>query len=192
MRTTHFWPLLLAVTAMVCASCGDSQQVNAVDGELSANLDRLCAWTGMTRAGPIKSIKYPDKDDSSYVVSVELAVGKRIRAFRLWFDSDRQLERFMPDDLRIEVGVGNDTLHDSQARDACMAAVRRLNEHLGWKWHSGPAIQKIGQDFLVTYQTLSDEQMISTENDTVMISLDPYVSFLVTPSGVVFGALWGA
>jgi hypothetical protein len=81
-------------------------------------------------------------------------------------------------------GIGFDTLKDPKTRRWAVAAVKRVNQHLGWKFAFGPEIQKIGRDVLVTYETVSREEQKRTGYSYV----DPYISFLISPKGTVFAA----
>jgi hypothetical protein len=70
----------------------------------------------------------------------------------------------------------------------CVQAVAELNKLLGWKYASGPYIQRVRSGFLVSFVTVTAEEQKRSNYEY----LDPYVSFLVTPRGTVFGGFWGA
>ena len=88
----------------------------------------------------------------------------------------------------VDAGVGEDTLKNGRQRRVCVIAVAKLNKLLGWKYAAGPYIQRVASGFLVTFVTVTAEEQKRANYEF----LDPYVSFLVTPKGTVFGGFWGA
>ncbi len=72
------------------------------------------------------------------------------------------------------------------------STTRPLGERLRWQWVSGPLIQRVREDFVVTYITMSEEEQTAAMQGPEMVLLHPYVSFLVTPKGIVFGGFPGS
>ena len=69
-------------------------------------------------------------------------------------------------------------------REWAVAAAKKVNAHLKWKFAFGPEIQRIGRDIAVTYETVSREEQKRANYSYV----DPYITFLVSPKGTLFAA----
>jgi hypothetical protein len=158
--------------------------------ELSAPVDDLCSWTGMKRSGPIIRIERWRTANPGYNASVRLNVDGAVRPYVVRFDSHRHLMSFEPEpfyDLsKMSQGLGYDTVKDSKTRFTCVSAVDKLNQHLRWTWYGRPAIQQVGRDFIVTYETVSPAEQKKA------MYLDPYVSFLVTSKGTIYATFFGS
>lgn len=148
----------------------------------------LCSWTGMRR--PAKSqIQRVEPFDRGSVLYLDLIVDGDTRAYRVSLDTEQRVTSFMPQHFNFgDVGLGYDTHKDQRARAMCLRAIYRVNDRLGWKWVSGPQMQRVGQNYVVSFETVSEEE----QSESGGAFLDPYVSFLITPKGTVFGGFWGA
>jgi hypothetical protein len=185
---------LLPTALFLCfaGSCVAEERGDKASQELSSRIDQLCQWTGMTRHGPITSIEQWHTKNPGYNVSVDLGVGRTIYHYLVRFDGERKLISFIPGAFQFgNASLGADTLRDPKARALSIAAVNKLNQQLHWKRYGPETIQKIHGAFCVTYQTVSKEKQAKSEARGKYF-LDPYVSFLVTRGGIVFGAFWGA
>jgi hypothetical protein len=182
--------LLLAIVVLsLCGSCVGPRVHSLAQPELSSSIDQLCAGTGLKRTSPIKSVEQGRTTDPGYTVRLDMAADRRVLHYVVRFDSHYELLSFKPEPLDLGgVGLGADTVKEAKTRAICTAAVARLNRQLHWKFFGRAAIQKVREGYLVTYETVSEEQ----QKRAKYAYLDPYVSFLVTPDGTVFGVFLGA
>ena len=182
----HIATILLCVSLLGCST---AQRQSQARQELDSSVDDLCRWTGMNRSGPLTAFKRWPTDDPRYTVTTQLNIDGSVRPFTVGFDSRRHVRSFTPEpfDLsNMSHGLGYDTVKDPKTRARCIAAVNKLNQYLQWTSYGRPAIQKVGSDFIVTYETVSPAE--SKKN----MYLDPFVSFLITPQGTVFATFFGA
>ena len=183
----HIAVFLLCLSLIGCSTCQREPQARQ---ELDSSVTDLCRWTGMNRDGPVTAFKRWTTDHPRYSVTAQLNIDGSVRLFTLTFDSSRQVLDFTPepfDDLSImSRGLGSDTVKDHKTRARCIAAVNKLNQHLKWTWYGRPAIQKVGSNFLVTYVTVSPDESKKRPY------LDPFVSFLMTPNGIIFATFFGS
>jgi hypothetical protein len=180
--------LLVCVFLFGCSSFTTTAETRH---ELDGAINQLCHWTGLRRLGPVTSVERWRTNDPGYNVRLQLAVDGSPRPYVVRFDSRRRLLSFEPEsfDLSgVSQGLGYDTVKDRHARACSIAAVNHLNEHLRWTWYGQPAIQRVGPDFLVTYETVSAAE----QRRSHYMYIDPYVSFVVTPKGTVFATFFGS
>lgn len=155
---------------------------------LTRTIDQLCSWTGMMRSSPILKVERWRTEKPGYNVAVRLAVEGAVKQYLIRFDSERTLLSFTPVGQNLgHTSLGADSVRDPAARDACIAAIAKLNKNLRWIWYGSAAIQRVGLNFIVTYASVSDKDLKKPN----VIYIDPMVSFLVTPRGTVFSAFWG-
>jgi hypothetical protein len=155
---------------------------------LTRSVDELCRHTGMTRVGPIGNIERLQPGSTGYVISVHLNADGTTRPYRIPYRSENHPVAFRPDEFYLSEagkGLGFDTVKDTEVRSRCIAAVSRLNQHLQWTWYGPAAIQPLGENYIVTYETVSPAEQ---KKD---LYLDPYVTFVVTPKGTVFAVFFG-
>jgi hypothetical protein len=155
-------------------------------------LEQLCGWTGLQRLGDLRDARCGSEHDAGCVAKVDLAVDGKRTHYRINFCREHgrlKICNFIPENYDWhDVGLGSDTLKDRQARAYALAAVKKLNQHLQWKWVFGPEIQRVGHDIVVSYETVSPEE----QKKSGYSYLDPYISFLVSPKGTVFAGFFGA
>ena len=191
MRTVqHIATFLLCMTLAGCSSVQGETQTRQ---KLDSSVDDLCSWTGLKRSGPVNAIKRYPTDDFRYTVTVGLDVDGSVRPFEVGFDSQHHIRTFAPELFNLSnlrQGLGYDAVKDPKTRARCIAAVNKLNQHLKWIWYGRAAIQRMGQDFVVTYETLSAGELMKLMKKGSC--LDPYVSFVVTRIGTVFVTFIGA
>lgn len=180
--------LIAASLQPICAAAPAAAEYTA----LTKAVDQLCAWAGMSQAGaPRKIERSTDKrpSDVTYSAEVKLTADGTTRTYTISFDSKLHVIHFMPKGFDLgDIGLGYDTLKDSRLRQMCIRAVAKFNRALGWKSAVGPYVQRVGANFIVTFETVTAEEQ-KRENYAF---LDPYISFLVTPKGTVFGGFRGA
>lgn len=83
-------------------------------------------------------------------------------------------------------GIGEDKVKNNKTRAMCVAAVNKSNKYLRLTWYGQPAIQPVGENFMVTYLTVSPAEQKKK------LYFDPYISFLVTPKGTVYAIFFEA
>lgn len=165
---------------------------------LTRAIDKLCRETGLHRAGAVQLFREFANNDSRYWVKVPLLIDGAKHVYDIHLDQSFNTWQFRPADWpfhdgEIPAGLGYDTLKDWQARAIAASAVTRFNKTRNYKLYGKAAIQKVGNDFLVTYETISEERKQKQfKNIEGPIFMDPYVSFIVTPRGTIFGLFWGA
>jgi hypothetical protein len=181
--------LTLALTTIGASQSAVTERDRAA---MLSELDQLCSWTGLQRLGDFRDPRCGTGSDEGCVARVDLAVDGQRTHYRINFcreHSRLKICNFIPDKYDWhDVGLGYDTLKDQAARAKALAAVKKLNEHLHWKWTLGPEIQRVGRDILVSYETVSHEE----QKKSGYSYLDPYVSFLVSRRGTVFAGFFGA
>jgi hypothetical protein len=177
-RATVFL-LLLSIGAMSSRAATNERELS----EATRAADEMCTWTGLRRVSALR--------DTPTEFEVDLAVdGKRIhyKANVTRTNGRLKINHLMP--IRFDwhdVGLGYDTLKDPEARAVAVKAVQKANAYLRWRWASRPQIQRVGRNMVVSYETVTREQ----QKKSGYAYLDPYVSFLVTPKGTVFGFFVG-
>jgi hypothetical protein len=188
--TTRITALLLLAFATVAASPRDASSTERA--EMRDELQRLCSWTGLQRLGEFVDVRCGSGSDAGCIAKADLAVDGKRTHYRINFCRGHgrlKICNFIPQDYDWhDVGLGYDTLKDRQTRASALAAVKKLNQHLQWKWAVGPEIQRVGHDIVVSYETVSPEE----QRKSGYSYLDPYVSFLVSPKGTVFAGFFGA
>ena len=186
LRVTAFFVIAAATIAASPPPVTERDRVAMV-----RELDQLCSWTGLRRLTDLRDLQpWKRPRDSGCSAKVDLALDGKRRHYKLNFaqyHGSLKICNFIPDDYEwYGVGIGFDTLKDPAARAFALAAVKKLNEHLHWKWKFGPEIQRAGGDILVSYET------VSPKDPNYALYIDPYVSFLVSPKGTVFAGFFGA
>ena len=179
-----FTLVVVAITATTQSDAADEQT------ELTAAVDALCEATGLRRVSPVE---LAGSDRHGRHLKATLAADKREMRYDITFEWSGKVASFMPQKFAFgDVGLGYDTLPKGPEREMCIRITRPLGERLGWKWVSGPVIQRVREDFVVTYITMSEEEQTAAMQGPKMVFLHPYVSFLVTPKGSVFGGFHGS
>jgi hypothetical protein len=183
--------LTLVMLTTLSGSAGDT-------AALTQGVDKLCQETGLRRAGPVQLHReFPNKDNR-YWVKVPLLIDGAKHIYDIHLDEHFRAWQFRPTDWpfhhgEIPAGLGYDTFKEPHGRTIALEAVTRLNKIRKYKLYGSAAIQKVANDFLVTYETVSKaEQQKELKNIEGPLFVDPYVSFMVTPRGTVFGLFWGA
>jgi hypothetical protein len=179
-----FLVLVLLTFAAISTSVGADER-----RDITATVDQFCGWTGLKRVSEIRDIgHWKTRHQSGGNAKFDLLVDGRRKQYSLIFFWERgrvNIYAIEPENYDWHGhGIGFDTLKDPKTRRWAVAAVKRVNQHLGWKFAFGPEIQKIGRDVLVTYETVSREEQKRTGYSYV----DPYISFLISPKGTVFAA----
>jgi len=180
--------------------------------QIAATVDEFCGWTGLKRVSELRDIgHWKSLHDSGGNARFDLLVDGKRTQYRLIFfwQHDRvKIYSIEPENYDWHGhGVGFDTLKEPKIRKWAEAAAKKINAHLKWKYAFGPEIQRIGRDIAVTYETVprppptratpfpssaapvatggNAERVIVTGSN---IPIDPYITFLVSPKGTVFGA----
>ncbi|MDQ6765618.1 MAG: hypothetical protein M3Z22_05900 [Verrucomicrobiota bacterium] len=182
--------ILIALTAASCGKqCLAASATPSDRAALTLAVDQLCHWSGMTRRSDLSKIERLSADARwRYTAEADLVVDGKPKHYRLGFDAAFRVMHFTSGYPAAGQTLGEDTLKDRRLRRMCVQAVARLNKGLGWKSAVGPYIQRVGSGFLVTFETVTAEEQKRAKYEF----LDPYVSFVVTPKGTVFGGFWGA
>jgi hypothetical protein len=109
------------------------------------------------------------------------------RHYRFFFDHDLRVREFVPMDLRLDVGIGFDTVKEKATREALIKAVEDFNQYMGLTYYEGPFIQSIrDSSYIVTFYSVPKTTIRRKR------LMDPYVSFLLTKDKKVFGIFWGS
>jgi hypothetical protein len=184
--------------AFVLLALSTSSSSAADSAAFRRAIDALCAETGLRRAGQITLIKEFNDGHDRFWVKVPLVVDGTKHVYDIHLTDNLTVWQFRPKDwpfyqTEIPAGLGADTFKEANTRKFILSVVARFKRAGKYKLYGKPAIQKVGSDFVVTYKTISEEeeerQLRNIEGE---ISVDPYLSFLVTPRGTVFGMFWGA
>jgi len=169
--------------------CVAASSDSAEKAALTKAVDQLCSLAGMTRLQALQKIESrPTNEYVRYKAEACLAADGRTSKYIIRFHSKTQVIHFMPEHFDLDISLGGDTLKDSQLRAKCLEAVAKVNRGLGWKWAVGPSIQRLGPNFIVTFETVTAAQQKKAKGAI----LDPYVSFVVTRRGIVIGGFWGS
>jgi len=190
--TLRFKRLLVLASLLAALHCNACLAASIPLSELASltkAVDQLCSWSAMARQGDLWEVEHLGGEWFVYSAKVDLLVeGRRIK-YVIRFDSRFHVKHFMPEGFDLSsVALGYDTLRDPRLRRICIDAVARFNKALGWKSVVGPYVQRVGSNYIVTFKTVTAEEQKRANYEF----LDPYVSFLVTPKGTVFGGFWGA
>jgi hypothetical protein len=147
--------LLIAVTTEVCAA-NDRRA-------MTAEVDQFCEWMHLKRLTGLRAVHFSEGGHATG--KVDISVDGRRRPYLVIFYRDRREQGqlkifyFEPEDVDYDDhGLGFDTLKDYRRRAWAVEQVKKLNQHLHWKWVFGPEIQAIGRDTLVTYETVRREE----------------------------------
>jgi hypothetical protein len=197
---------ILAFSALSAALAAAEQR------EIVATVDQFCGWTGLKRVSELRDIgHWKSLRDSGGNARFDLLVDGKRTQYRLiffWQHGRANIYSIEPENYDWHgQGVGFDTLKDPKTREWAVAAAKKVNAHLKWKYAFGPEIQRIGRDIAVTYETVprppptrttpvlssaapasiggNVERVIVTGSN---IPIDPYITFLVSPKGTVFAA----
>jgi hypothetical protein len=146
----------------------------AADGhrEIAATVDEFCSWTGLKRVSELRDVgHFKSLHDSGGNARFDLVVdGKRTkyRLIFIWQHGRAKIYSIDPENYNWHGhGVGFDTLRDPKIRQWAVAAAKRVNAHLKWKYAFGPEIQRIGRDIAVTYETVPREKPKNTKYSDV-------------------------
>jgi len=176
--------ILAAVTATAASQALGDQR------ELTEAVDKLCKTTGLRR---VSALTLRESDHHGRILEVVLAAKQREMHYIIAFEWSGKVISFMPKNFDFGgVGLGYDTLPKGPEREMCIRITRPLGKRLGWKWVSGPLIQRVRDDFVVTYITMTEEEQTTLLHGPEVVFIHPYVSFLVTASGKVFGGFQGS
>ena len=178
----------LILGSLIQSPCNGQSVSQRERADITGAVDKLCGWTGLRRQESLEAIKrFPRDENSRFQAQIRLIVDGSVTRYLIRFDSKLNVTHFFPEHFDWgDVGLGYDTLKDTRCRGVCLAAVTRVNRLLEWRWKSAPEMQKVGNNFVVTFETASRR-----EQETASLPLDAYVSFLVTPKGTVFAGFWG-
>jgi hypothetical protein len=188
----------LVSLAFVLLALSTSSSSAADSAAFRRAIDALCRETGLRRAGQITLIKEFKYGRDRFWVKVPLVVDGTKHVYDVHLTDNLTIWQFRPTDWpfhhsQIPAGLGADTFKEAKTRKFILSAVDRFNRAGKYKLYGKPAIQKVGSDFIITYETISEEeQERQFRNIEGEISVDPYVSFLVSPRGTIFGLFWGA
>jgi hypothetical protein len=181
--------LLVLVSTFPRFACFAAPVAPADRAALTKAVDQLCSWSGMSRQRELRNIQRQKGSWVAYIATADLRVDAQLQRYILRFDADYRVRHFMPEHFYLGgTSVGEDTLKRGQLRQRIVKPVAALKQRLGWKSSVGPYVQRVGSNFVVTYETVTAEEQKRANYEY----LDPYVSFLVTPKGTVFGGFWGA
>jgi hypothetical protein len=174
---------ILGLSALSAAVAADEQR------EIAATVDEFCSWTGLKRVSELRDIgHWKSLHDSGGNARFDLLVDGKRTQYRLiffWQHGRAKIYSIEPENYDWHGhGIGFDTLKDPKVREWAVAATKKVNAHLKWKYAFGPEIQRIGHDIAVTYETVSREEQKRMNYSYV----DPYITFLVSPKGTVFAA----
>jgi len=142
----------------------------------------------MKRVGPIENIEQWRGELRGYNVYAKLLLDGKIVPYEISFD-DGGLFNYWPRKYKCKAaeGTGYDTLKDPATRRLCIGAVQKLNRYLRWRFYDPAAIQKDGTGYRVSYLTVSPQE----RSRPGIILLDPYVNFMISRAGIVFGISHG-
>jgi hypothetical protein len=174
---------ILAFSALSAAVSADEHR------EIAATVDQFCSWTGLKRVSELRDIgHWKTRHDSGGNARFDLLVDGKLTKYHLiffWHHGRANIYSIEPENYDWHGhGVGFDTLKHPKIREWAVAAAKKVNAHLKWKFAFGPEIQRIGRDIAVTYETVSREKQKRMNYSYV----DPYITFLVSPKGTVFAA----
>jgi hypothetical protein len=178
--------LLTSVLAFIALSAAPAADEHR---KIGATVDQFCSWNGLKRVSELRDIgNWKTRQQSGGNARFDLVVDGKRKQYRLIFFWDHGVAKIYsiePENYDWHGhGIGFDTLKDPQTRAWAVAAAKKVNQHLHWKFAFGPEIQRIGHDIVVTYETVSREEQKRMNYSYV----DPYISFLVSPKGTVFAA----
>lgn len=157
--------------------------------ELDGKFDELCQCTGLKRSGAITSVERWTGSTHGYNVKVPLEIDGSLRSIVVRLNSKFQILAFEPESLDLSMmssGIGEDSVKNDKIRSMCVAAVNKSNKHLHLTWYGQPAIQRVGENFMVTYLTVSPAEQKEK------LYFDPCVSFLMSPKGTVYAIFFGS
>jgi hypothetical protein len=175
---------IVLFAAFSLASAAASDRI----GLLTSQTDELCAVTGMKRSGTVQlTFEGGQGRDRMWIVHVPILLDGVVTKYEIWFKANGTAVHFMPRSYRCRTaaGTGFDTLMDKNARDLCKRSVERVKKRLGWQGYGPPTTQRDGKGYRVTFLTVPPDV-----SSTTML-LDPYINFLVSPKGTVFGLILG-
>jgi hypothetical protein len=148
--------VLIAVLALsaLSAPAADEQR------EIAATVDQFCSWTGLKRVSELRDVgHWKSLPDSGGNARFDLVVDGKRTPYRLiffWKRGRAKIYSIEPENYEWHGnGVGFDTLKDPKIRQWAVAAAKKVNAHLKWKYAFGPEIQRIGRDIAVTYETVA-------------------------------------
>jgi hypothetical protein len=150
---------------------------------LTAEIDRLCACIGASRAGQITSVERWRSEERGYNVHIDLVVEGRKMDYSLRFDGQRRLLTFWPEEWSPHTakGTGFDTVKDPALRRFLIERVEATNRCLHHSLFPPIAIQPDARYFQVTYYAVPAK----TLEEKPGAFMDPYFSFTVTRKGTV-------
>ena len=174
---------ILGLNALSAAVAADEQR------EIAATVDEFCSWSGLKRVSELRDIgHWKSLHDSGGNARFDLLLDGKRTQYRLiffWQHGRAKIYSIEPENYDWHGhGVGFDTLKDPKIREWAVAAAKKVNARLKWKYAFGPEIQRIGHGIAVTYETVSREEQKRMNYSYV----DPYITFLVSPKGTVFAA----
>jgi len=187
----HWLLPLFLVCALLPARAASPQRLKATPA-FEAIIDDLCLYTGLLRAGPIQRVeRWDDKAMGRfYRVDVPLQIDGSTGTFSVILDSHHQPSTFFaehPDFSHIR-GLGFNAVTSPLVRCFCVNAVGTFAFHYHWMCYGRGAIQRLGHNYLMTYQTVSEAE----QKKSGYAYLDPYVSFIITPRGTIIATVFGA
>ncbi|MFC1462666.1 hypothetical protein ACFLQU_03580 [Verrucomicrobiota bacterium] len=152
-----------------------------------SRLDSFCKLTGLRRIGPIVECqKRTDSDGPAFYCRAYLQYDREPVAYHVNFNEDKRVIHFMPANMAPGRAIGRDTVKTPK-RQQLLSAVRRVNATLSLGCFGQPRMQKTQGYYVVTFYSMPEHMLKEREPHQ-----DPYISFLVTESGAVFGVFWGA
>ena len=164
---------------LIVASCNEPRH------DFAGDIDALCACAGLKLTGAVTATTNPE--DRYTVADFQVAVDGTTRRYHAHFNQRHFLYNFLPEDYAPYMTSNYlDTVHDQNTRASLIEHVKLVNVCLKWKLYGGPIIQPIANAFLVTYLSVPEEEVKKNAY------LDPYVTFIISPSGTVLGAFYMA
>jgi hypothetical protein len=188
----------LVSLAFVLLALSTSSSSAADSAAFKRAVDALCRETGLRRGGQTTLVKEFNDGRDRFWVKVPLVVDGTKHVYDIHLIDNLTVWQFRPTDWpfhrsQIPAGLGADTFKETKTRKFILSVLARFNRARKYKLYGKPAIKKVGSDFVVTYKTISEEeQERQFRNIEREIAVDPYVSFLVSPRGTIFGLFWGA
>ena len=186
---------LITLPILLCLLCSCATPVHVE--ELAAGsqeralvvwrLDNLCKLTGLRRVGPIAGCqKRTDAAGPTFHCRAFLEYHREPVRYHIHLDGDKRVTSYAPANMTLSASHRSDTLRGGK-RMALLTAVKRANATLGLGCFGNPIMQKTGDHYVVTFLSMPEHMLKEAKRTRI----DPYISFLVTESGKVFGVIRG-
>ena len=175
--------LLVVVTVLVGCAAPTGPATGWEQLQLNAEIDRLCACIGASRASGITFFERWRGELRGCNARVHLIVEGKTREYFLRFDEHRHLLTFWPEDWSPHTpeGTGYDNVKDPALRQFLIGRVEATNRCLDYVLYPPAVIQPDGQYFQVTYYSAPAQDIHSN----ALGFIDPYFSFTVSRKGII-------